>query len=95
MSLESYIKLYQELLTMVDPENPYSVEQAENILRQILFMARISQKADALTIRCMHAGAHEFSAIVRHRDDFAGKRGDFHGNEAKRQRLMHMLGPHC
>lgn len=95
MSLESYIRMYQELLTMVDPSNPYSVEHAVNILREILFLAQQSHMANPLTIRSMYNGIQEFASIARHRADFAGKPGDFHGNQTKRQRLMQMLGPHC
>ena len=95
MSLESYIRLYQELLTMVDPDNDMSVEYVINILQQILVLARQSNKIDGFTARCMHTGVHECAAIARHRDEFAGKPGDFHGNQAKRMRLQQMLGPHC
>ena len=95
MSLQSYIRLYQELLTMVDPNNPYSIEHALGILRQILFMAEQSKMANAETIEYMDAGIYQFEYLAKHHDNFAGKPGDFHGNEAKRQRLMHMLIPHC
>lgn len=95
MSLDSFIRLYQELLTMVDPNNEMSVEYAVNVLRQIMILARQSHKVDPLTERCMFNGINEFPRIARHRDDFAGKPGDYAVNAAKRQRLRHMLVPHC
>lgn len=95
MSLESFIRLYQELLTMIDPDDMLSVEFAKSILHMIFVLARRSGKADSVTLRCMDNGVHSFERIARHRDDFAGKPGDFAGNNAKRQRLTHMLRPGC
>lgn len=95
MSLESFIRLYQELLTMVDPSNTLSVVCAENVLRLIYALARHSGKANSITIRCMDSGVRQFSDLVRHRNEFAGKPGEFHANNAKRQRLRDVLYPHC
>ena len=95
MSLESFIRLYQELLTMIDPDNDYSVQCAVSMLHMLYTLAHNSGKASPITIRAMDSGVRNFENLARHRNDFAGKPGDYKGNNAKRQRLKNMLVPSC
>ncbi len=95
MSLERFIELLQALITMTDPNNEFQMLNARNILKNLMELARDSEKADALAIRAMGRSFREFSDIMRHKDDFAGKPGDYSGNNAKRQRLKYMFLPHC
>ena len=95
MSLDGFIRLFQSLLTMADPENELSVEYAETILRMVFALARQSGKADPVTIRCMDSGVRCFRSIFRHREEFIGKPGEFKTNNTKRQRLKNLLYPSC
>ena len=95
MSLERYIELLQAIITMTDPKNEEQMLNAKNILKNLLELARSSGMAGGPTMRAMTEGYHEFSMIMRHKQDFAGKPGDYAGNQAKRQRLAMMVAPHC
>ena len=95
MSLDRFIELLQALITMTDPNNEDQMFYARNILKNLMELARDSEKADALAIRAMERSFRKFSDIMRHKDDFAGKPGDYSGNNAKRQRLKYMFLPHC
>ena len=95
MSLERYIELLQAIITMTDPENEEQMLNAKNILKNLLELARSSGMTVGPTMRAMTEGYHGFSMIMRHRENFAGKPGDYAGNRAKRQRLEMVVGPHC
>jgi len=95
MSLERYIELLQAIITMTNPENEEQMLNARNILKNLLELARSSGMAAGPTMRAMTEGYHGFSMIMRHRADFAGKPGDYAGNQAKRHRLEMVIGPHC
>lgn len=95
MSLDGFIRLFQSLLTMADPDNELSIEYAETILRMVFALARQSSKVDSVTMRCMDNGIHSFRSIFRHREEFIGKPGAFKTNNAKRQRLKDLLYPSC
>ena len=91
MTFERFIELLQQLITMTEEQ----VLNAKNILKNLMELARSSEMADAVTIRAMHQGYSEFAMLLRSKESFAGKRGDFSGNQAKRNRLAMMLRPHC
>ena len=95
MSIEKFLEVLQALITMTNPENEDEVLNARNILKNLFELARSSGMAHTITIRYMRSGYEEFTALLRHREDFAGHPGDFAGNEAKRQRIKIMLNPHC
>jgi len=95
MSLERYIELLQAIITMTDPENEEQMLNARNILKNLLELARSSGMAGGPTMRAMTEGYHGFSMIMRHRENFAGKPGDYAGNQAKRHRLEMVIVPHC
>ena len=95
MSLERYIQLLQQLLTMTDPANEEEVLCAKNVLKNLLELARESRKADRVVLRSMETGYDIFSNLLRRRMDFAGEPGDVIGNQKKRQRLAMMVMPGC
>ena len=95
MSLANFISYLQQLLSMVDPKNKYSVGLAKNALSATIALARASKKADPITIRAMVSAEKEFENLVEHAEDFAGVPGKFKENEQKRHRLEMMLVPHC
>ncbi len=95
MSFERYIEFLQQIITMTDPDDPEEMLAAENVLKNLLDLARRSHKADPLTLRAMRAGCGAFQYLMRNRDNFAGKPGDVSGNRAKRQRLAQAVRPNC
>lgn len=95
MSLKNFIIYLQQLITMLDPKNEYSVALAKSALSSTIALVRASGKADALTVRAMVHAEDEFRYLVEHAKDFAGVPGYFKENEQKRQRLEMMLIPHC
>ena len=95
MSLKSFLIYLQQLLTMVDSTNPYSVELAKSALRETFVLAKLSEMADGFTLRSMKNALDTFDQLVRNRDQFAGVPGEFQENEKKRRRLGMVLGPRC
>lgn len=95
MSLANFISYLQQLLSMVDPKNKYSIGLAKNALSATISLARASGKADPITIRAMVSAEYEFQNLVEHAKDFAGSPGKYKENEQKRKRLEMMLVPHC
>ena len=95
MSFERFVELFQMLITMTDPDNQDEVLNALNILKNLMELARSSGKVDRLAFDAMETGYHNFRNFLKSRDDFAGKPGDYKGNQIKRQRLAMVLRPHC
>ena len=95
MSKKNFLMFLQELLTMVDKDNHYSVALAKNALTSVLAMAQVSRKVDGFTLRMMMRAEADFTRLVSYAEDFAGVPGDFQENEKKRNRLGQMLAPSC
>lgn len=95
MSEKRFIQTLQALLTMVNPDSPTSIACVKATLENLLALARESGKADAITIRMIMVATHQIDHLIYHRDDFAGKPGDYPGNTAKQHRLAQMLRPGC
>ena len=51
--------------------------------------------SDPATLRTMRAALNAFGFLLSNKKDFAGKKGAYLENKAKRQRLMMALTPHC
>ncbi|MGN1022755.1 MAG: hypothetical protein ACI4OJ_04585 [Lachnospiraceae bacterium] len=92
MSIESFIKLYQELLTITEP-NEISMLKAKTILVNLLELCKDNGKMEFP--RMILWGITNFDAIYDHRDEFIGKPGDYKVNEEKRQRLRNAICAHC
>ena len=95
MSLANFLSYLQQLLSMVDPKNKYSIGLAKNALSATISLARASGKADFTTLRAMVRAENQFQDLVEHAKDFAGVPGQYKENEQKRHRLEMMLVPHC
>ena len=95
MTTTRFIHYLQEILTMVDPKDKYSVVLARNALSTTIGLALGSQKADSRTSRLMREAERQFDYLVKHADEYAGQPGDFAGNEQKRRRLEMVLSPYC
>ena len=95
MSLNSFIAYLQQLLTMVNPKDKYSVALAKSALSSTIALAKASDKIDPLTARAMMAAENEFEYLVENAKDFAGKPGKFEENEKRRRRLQLTLIPSC
>ena len=95
MSKDNFLSYLQQLLTMVDPENSYSVALAQAALDATVELVRASAKADSLTVRIMVNAQHEFRYLTSHQKDYAGVPGEYRENEQKRRRLGLILQPGC
>ena len=95
MSLENYLSFLQQIITMADPHDKASVALAKNAVTAVNALAHTSQKTDALTGRVMLVAEVQFERLLHHKDDFAGKPGDYMGNQNKRHRLLNVLRPGC
>lgn len=95
MSFKNFIMYLQQILTMVDPKNEYSIALAKTALSSTISLAVASGKVDAPTIRVMRGSEDKFIYLVNHTKDFAGVPGQYLQNEQKRKRLEMFLYPHC
>ena len=95
MTTSRFIAFLQEILTMVDLNDEYSVALAKNAILATIGLARASQKTDFMTGRIMRSVELHLEELLRQAADFAGKPGDHIGNEQKRRKLEAMFFPHC
>ncbi len=95
MTLSNFLSYLQQLLSMVDPRDKYSIALAKNALTATTSLAMASVKADAQTFRAMHAAEREFDYLVENARDFIGKPGDYNENEKRRRRLLMVISPSC
>ena len=95
MSFNNFLSYLQQLLTMVDSDNEYSVALACNALSATINLARISGKADSVTLRTMMMAEQQFTYLAEHREEFAGVPHEYEQNERRRRRLGLMLRPGC
>jgi len=95
MSEKDFIKLLQNIITMVDPEDSNSISLGKLALESLINLAMNSGKVDGMTARMMHRASAEFEFMVERKVEFEGRPGAFSENEHKRRRLMMMLRPGC
>lgn len=95
MSEKDFIKLLQNLLTMVDKKNPDSITYAKNVLENLVNLTSISDKKDRFTFRVMVSALEHFDMLVDMKSRFEGRPGEYADNEQKRSRLLMMLAPGC
>lgn len=95
MTLDNFLSFLQQLITMTDPHNAASVALARNALTAVSGLARSTKMSDPLTQRAMAKAEVRFDALLYHREDFAGKPGEYMNNQHKRQRLRSYLAPEC
>ena len=95
MTLNNFLSYFQQLLTMINPEEEHSVELARKALFATFDLVRATKKVDARTLRAMNLARRQFQFFAEHAEDFAGSPGEYRENEQKRRRLEMMLTPHC
>ena len=95
MSEEGFLLFLQEIITMTDKKNAYSIAYGKNLLKQLADFAILSKKVDPVTYRMMMEAIRSFDFIMENKGDFAGVPGDYHRNQAMRNRLAMMLRPGC
>lgn len=95
MSEDNFLSFLQQLLTMVDPQEPASVELAKTALDSVVALAKESAMADAVVMQMMRSAQNSFRYLVKSRNDFAGRKGQYARNNIKRARLRNALCPHC
>ncbi len=95
MSLNSFLMYLQQLLTMMNPKDEYSIALAKTALNATVSLAAASGKADPKTLRIMSIAESDFRMLVRYAEDFAGIPGQYLQNEQKRKSMGAFLDPHC
>lgn len=95
MSLNNFLSYLQQLLSMIDPKNKYSVALAKGALSSTVSLAIASGKIDGQTERIMRAANTMFEYLAENAKDYAGKPGKFDENERRRHRLLMSLSPSC
>ena len=95
MSVEQFLRFAQSVLTMVDPDNPKSVEAGRKTVSELRKLASHSGKCDYTVVRMIGMLEEHFKDFCDHREEFAGIPGDSARNRAKRQRLGSALYPGC
>lgn len=71
MSENAFISFLQQLLTMLDKNDPASVGTARSPLSSLVSLAETSGKADGVTLRTMYAARSAFLFLAEHAEDFA------------------------
>ncbi len=95
MSQEGFMLFLQEIITMTDKNNPYSIAYGKNLLKQLADFVILSEKVDSITYGMMMGAIRRFDFIMENKENFAGIPGDYQRNQAMRNRLAMMLRPGC
>ncbi len=95
MSLNNFISYLQQILTMVDPKDKYSIALAKSALMSTIALAEASGKVDFQTQRAMRLAEMKFEQLVENAADYAGKPGKYEENERKRNRLKMSIACTC
>ncbi len=95
MSLNNFISYLQQILSMIDPKDKYSVALGKSALNATIALALASGKVDGLTHRAMMLAEGEYKYLAENARDFAGKPGKFDENEKRRRRLLMVISPSC
>ncbi len=95
MSLNNFLSYLQQLLSMIDPKNEYSVALAKGALSSTVALAIASGKIDGQTERVMRAANTMFEYLAENTKDYAGKPGKYDENERRIHRLLMSLSPSC
>lgn len=95
MSLNNFISYLQQILSMIDPEDKYSVALGKNALSVTIALAVASGKVDAKTEQVMRIAEHQYRYLAENAKDFSGKPGKFEENEKRRRRLLTVISPGC
>lgn len=95
MSLKNFIAYLQQILSMIDPKDAYSVALGKSALSATIELAKASEKIDGLTYRSMIIAEEEFNNLVLNAKDYVGKPGKYEENEKRRRRLMMTIVPSC
>lgn len=95
MSLNNFISYLQQLLSMIDPKDSYSVALAKGALSSTIALAIASEKIDGQTHRAMIIAQNQFDYLAENAKDYKGKPGKYDENEKRRRRLLMAISPSC
>ena len=95
MSIDNFISYLQQLLSMIDPKDKYSLALAKSALTSTVNLAIASGRIDAQTHRAMVTAVNIFDFLAENAADFAGKPGKYLENEKRRHRLLMSISPSC
>lgn len=95
MSINNFIAYLQQILSMIDSKDKYSVALGEAALNATIALAQASEKIDEETYRAMMIAQREYRYLAENAKDYAGKPGRFDENEKRRRRLLMAISPSC
>lgn len=95
MSLNNFLSYLQQLLTMVDKNNPYSVGLVKASLSSTIALAKGSHMIDGYVRRVMAGAEKQIDMLILHSDDFKGVPGQYEENAHRRKRIELICYPHC
>ena len=95
MSINNFLSYLQQILTMINPKDKYSVALGKSALSATIALAIASGKIDMETRRAMMIAENRFEYLAGNAEDFAGKPGDLVMNRKRRRRLLMVLTPGC
>ena len=95
MSYDNFLSYLQQLLSMVNPKDKYSIALAKTALHSTIMLAQASGKVDDRTSRSMDMAESLFGYLVNHANDYKRVPGDLTGNKHKRLKLATAINPGC
>ena len=95
MSEKRFLETLQALLTMVNPDSISSSAMVKAALENLLALAVDSGKCDEMVIRMIETAIATADRLIRYRDDFVSKPGQYHANVARRDQLRLVIRPGC
>ena len=95
MSINNFLSYLQQLLTMINPKDKYSVALGKSALSATIALAEASGKIDMETRHAMMMAKHQFEYLAENAEDFSGKPGNLVMNRKRRRRLLMVLMPGC
>ena len=95
MNYDTFLKLLQSIITMVDENDPSSVKRGKTILENLRDLVWSSGKANGQVRRMIVGAIDNYENLIQLKDDFAGAPGEIMRNKAKREKLAMAIYPHC
>jgi len=95
MSIDNFVSYLQQILSMIDSKNKYSIALGKSALTATIAMAIASGKVDGETQRAMVRSEGIYDYLADHAKDFAGVPGKYDENAKRRRRLLMSISPSC
>ena len=93
MTQSNFIFLLQQILTVTDKDNTYSVAFGKSVLESVISMAEASDKCSQQTKKVMTMALGCFDFLAQHADEYAFVQGEDEENAKKFQLLDNAVDP--